>query len=465
MTDDSESGVSARPHWAHTVGSHLLLVLQAIAKWSAREAASVTAATCRQTARFAGYARGILRRRSLRRATGAAELSLGQRLCATGTGDSTLRSQIATLEETICTAQAAKQSTRSLEAEKGRLQRQLAALSLESAAEAPEAESEFKKVQEVRAALHEQEERTRAAAASLVPKDAASCLRVVVGYGTIALIGIVVLPWLLSARDSRRSAERINTWIEQLQSADAVRRTQAAQALGEMGAKAAVPALAEAADDADQQVREAALHALARIEPEGQPAQIASSKNNLRLLGAAMHRYHDKYGYFPPAAVYTADYRPLLSWRVLLLPYLGQESLAEQFDLDEPWDSLKNKPLLEKMPVVFTPVRGKTGEPHATYYQVFVGDRTMFGSLYDRGPSLSMFTIRGGVARTPLIVEAGEAVPWTKPDDVRYYPEKPLPRIGGLFPGICNACFADGHVETLGTTDENLLRSMITSSP
>jgi hypothetical protein len=142
------------------------------------------------------------------------------------------------------------------------------------------------------------------------------------------------------------------------------------------------------------------------------------------------------------------------------LPYLGEEALADQFDLEQPWDSPKNKPLLGKMPKVFAPVRGSVKEADATYYQVFVGDQTMFGAFFDRekGPSLSMFTIRGGAASTILIVEAGEAVPWTKPEDVRYYPDRPLPPLGGL------ACFADGHVAALETLDEKTLRGMITSS-
>ena len=39
-----------------------------------------------------------------------------------------------------------------------------------------------------------------------------------------------------------------------------------------------------------------------------------------------------------------------LSWRVLLLPYLEEKTLYEQFHLDEPWDSPNNKKLIERMP-------------------------------------------------------------------------------------------------------------------
>src|SRR5690349_18575838 len=45
-------------------------------------------------------------------------------------------------------------------------------------------------------------------------------------------------------------------------------------------------------------------------------------RENLRLIGRAMHLYLDKYGYFPPAFVSDAQGRRVHSWRVLLLEFL-----------------------------------------------------------------------------------------------------------------------------------------------
>src|SRR5581483_2163049 len=55
-------------------------------------------------------------------------------------------------------------------------------------------------------------------------------------------------------------------------------------------------------------------------------------------------------GTYPPTTLYDKEGRPTLSWRVALLPYLGEEALYKEFKLDEPWDSLHNKKLLKKMP-------------------------------------------------------------------------------------------------------------------
>jgi hypothetical protein len=82
------------------------------------------------------------------------------------------------------------------------------------------------------------------------------------------------------------------------------------------------------------------------------------SENNLKQLALAMHNYHDVNGRFPPAASRGADDKPLLSWRVMILPYLEQEALYKEFNMDEPWDSEQNKKLLAKMPDIYVPLNG-----------------------------------------------------------------------------------------------------------
>src|SRR5262249_50595397 len=59
--------------------------------------------------------------------------------------------------------------------------------------------------------------------------------------------------------------------------------------------------------------------------------------NNLKQIGVAFHNYLSNHGAFPASAIYGKDGKPLLSWRVALLPYLEQEALYREFKLDEPW--------------------------------------------------------------------------------------------------------------------------------
>jgi len=76
----------------------------------------------------------------------------------------------------------------------------------------------------------------------------------------------------------------------------------------------------------------------------------SQSMNNLKQIGLAMHNYHDTHGRFSPQAIRSKDGKPLLSWRVAILPFLDAEALYKEFHLDEPWDSEHNKKLIERMP-------------------------------------------------------------------------------------------------------------------
>jgi len=185
------------------------------------------------------------------------------------------------------------------------------------------------------------------------------------------------------------------------------------------------------------------------------------SVNNLRQIAIAMHNYHDTYGHFPPAVATSREGKPLYSWRVLLLPFMEEQPLYSQFKLDEPWDSPNNKPLLARIPKVYQSPRGKPADSAATYYQVLVGG----GALFDLNRPTRMADITDGTSNTILVIEAGEPVPWSKPEDLTYDPQEPLPKFGGIFKEGFNAAFADAAVHFLPRdTDEKRLRAWITRS-
>jgi len=180
-----------------------------------------------------------------------------------------------------------------------------------------------------------------------------------------------------------------------------------------------------------------------QADEEDDPADLMQSVTNLKELALAMHNYHDNHGTFPPAALHK-DGKPLLSWRVLILPYLEQKDLYDQFKLDEPWDSAHNKKLLEKMPKIFDLGKVKT-KPHTTFYQVFAGE----GAAFEGADGLQIQDITDGTSNTILIAEAGEAVPWTKPADLAFEAKKKLPKLGGMFKDRFHVAFADGSVRTI----------------
>jgi hypothetical protein len=183
------------------------------------------------------------------------------------------------------------------------------------------------------------------------------------------------------------------------------------------------------------------------------------SQNNLKRMVLAMHNYHDANGRLPAASIRDKNGKPLLSWRVALLPYMEEQLLYSQFKLDEPWDSPNNIKLLPRMPRLYRLPADTTTPPDQTYYQVFVGNRAAFETTQN----LRLTDFVDGTANTILIVEAGQAVPWSKPEDLPYDPNRPLPALGGQSALGFNAAAADGAVHFVPkNTPENTLRLLIT---
>src|SRR5262249_35451474 len=107
----------------------------------------------------------------------------------------------------------------------------------------------------------------------------------------------------------------------------------------------------------------------AAVERAADYAQRQRSLSNLKRIMVAMHSYVEVNGKFP-ADVTDKSGRPLLSWRVELLPYLGEDNLYREFKGSESWDSEHNLNLLSKMPEVFR-VGFEPKRATHTYYQRF----------------------------------------------------------------------------------------------
>ena len=187
--------------------------------------------------------------------------------------------------------------------------------------------------------------------------------------------------------------------------------------------------------------------------------QLAASRNNLSMIGIAIHNHNDTNGQTANSIV-DGDGKALLSWRVQLLPYLEEEALYKQFKLDEPWDSKTNLPLSEKIPKVYAPIRvaGKKGE---TFYRGYNGPSTTF----ELGKRLRIpRSFADGTSNILAVVEAAEPCIWSKPDDLPYDPKKPLPKLGGLFDGDFHVLLVDGsvHIGSGKEIDDEHFHLMIT---
>ncbi len=187
--------------------------------------------------------------------------------------------------------------------------------------------------------------------------------------------------------------------------------------------------------------------------------------NNLKQLGLAMHNYHNNHKHFPAAAITDDDGKPLLSWRVAVLPYLDQQqALYNEFHLDEPWDSPHNKALIDRMPAVYhcpsTP--GRLDAEGKTTYLVPRGKSTIFP---DRAEGVTLKEITDGTSNTILIVDAGpdHAVVWTKPEDWEVGADSEMSALIGSHPEGATTLFADGSAHFLPkAVDAEIFRGLLT---
>lgn len=185
-----------------------------------------------------------------------------------------------------------------------------------------------------------------------------------------------------------------------------------------------------------------------------------NSVNNLKQIGLAMHVYSDANNFTMPSEASSQRRHPV-SWRVEILPFIEEMALYQQYNFDEPWDGPTNKQLLSRMPKIYLDPRFQRPEDRAsglTYYRAFVGPQSILGSA--KAPTLGEITTADGTSTTLLVVEAGEPVPWTKPDDPSFNETGPF---GGPRRIDFLALYADGHVAPMPIkTPSSTIRALIT---
>lgn len=200
---------------------------------------------------------------------------------------------------------------------------------------------------------------------------------------------------------------------------------------------------------------------LPAVQAAREAARRAQSTNNLKQIGLAAHTYHDANKTFPPRFTFDAEKQDGLSWRVHLLPYLGEEELYKEFKLDEPWNSEHNSKLVSRMPRVYA--NPNLSEPGKTNYLAIVHKDSVF--MADRGQKIVAIT--DGTSNTIMVVEANAemAMPWTAPGDLLLEDGKPFGGLGRMRPGIFLALFADGSVRALSSElSIEQFRAMVTKS-
>lgn len=229
-------------------------------------------------------------------------------------------------------------------------------------------------------------------------------------------------------------------WVEANQPQYAVAAKNAARILTPWVPHDAVKIRFDATDDA---VKQLAVNVLApTIVAARESAERASKMNDMKQIALAMHNFADAHGFLPGNAV-DKEGKPLLSWRVLLLPYLEQQKLFDEFHLDEPWDSKHNMEVATRSaPELYC----HDNRPWMTSYlrPMYVGSDLAFmrgetqpiekrfsGRLCYLQPSYRFRDITDGTSQTIMVAEVApeHAVFWTKPEDWEVDLKDPLAKL------------------------------------
>jgi hypothetical protein len=178
----------------------------------------------------------------------------------------------------------------------------------------------------------------------------------------------------------------------------------------------------------------------------------AASINNLRQIGQAFILFETEHGYLPSVTTKLPGAKHSVSWRVAILKYLD-EDLYNQYKLDEPWYSVHNKSLVEKMPSFYRHPGQERGVTK-TCYVTLVGENTATGN--GETPITD-----NDIARTILVTEGYTRIPWTKPEDILVDDETTLPSRRPHRDGW-NVLFVDGSTHFISSeTSTDVMKALI----
>jgi hypothetical protein len=193
----------------------------------------------------------------------------------------------------------------------------------------------------------------------------------------------------------------------------------------------------------------------------GEKVNKAMVQNNLKQLVLGLIQTADVHnGLMPPAEHGATDKYGDVGWRLAILPYIEVNTLSHQFVVGKnPREVAASSALLNTRLKGFAAENLVKDSTH-TPYRVFVGK----GAAFEKGKQLSYpQDFPDGTANTILIIETSDTVPWCSDQEIEFDPDRPLPKIKGLFPGGFYAAMGDGSIRWIpDTTDEKTLKAMIT---
>lgn len=191
-------------------------------------------------------------------------------------------------------------------------------------------------------------------------------------------------------------------------------------------------------------------------------------RNYFMQMGLALHNFHDANGSLPPVFVTDSRGRARHSWRVFVLPYIDQASLAAAYRFEEPWDCPANSRLHSAEVPNFQCPSDRAEQPEGanwTSLASIVGPHTVWPA--DR--PLTLGEISDGTSSTILLVEVYQSgIHWMEPRDLDVLQMSTTVNAAGSqgisspHPGGAHVLLGDGSARFLSDeTSPEILRRLI----
>ena len=149
------------------------------------------------------------------------------------------------------------------------------------------------------------------------------------------------------------------------------------------------------------------------VRNEWQQWKCIDTRSKIVTMGIV--NYESAHGTLPPAYLTDKNGKPMHSWRVLILPYMGYNDLYERYDFSEPWDGPNNRRLAAEMPEVYRCPDYDGDNEFATNFVAVVGEET----AWPPGNSVQATDFADGRHHTILIVEVADSdIHWMEPRDM-----------------------------------------------
>jgi prepilin-type N-terminal cleavage/methylation domain-containing protein len=154
---------------------------------------------------------------------------------------------------------------------------------------------------------------------------------------------------------------------------------------------------------------------LPAVQKVREAANRASCQNNLKQLGLSIHSYHDAHQTFPPSRL-GSQYA---SWFVLILPYVEQGNLYNQWNLDQTYYMQPAAVQTAQVKLFYCPARrsppqlstdyetSSTGVPDSLQHPGALGDYAGNGGAYANSPIVDLPSCNGAMCMASAPTNGG----------------------------------------------------------